>query len=99
MSSRRSRRLSGSWSSAATPGDNVVLISYGATVRAQPTALIYDEQDKAAIHRQINELKAEGDWTYTAAAIPKGLAEAKRLDDAQGANKHQQAHKAGDLAH
>ncbi len=31
---------------------------------------------------------ARGDWTYTAAAIQEGLAEARRLDDAQGGSKH-----------
>jgi len=73
---------------ATTAGDNVVLISYDAVVRTNPTSLIYGPQDKAALHRQIDELKAEGDYTYTAAAIQKGLAEAKRLDDAQGDLKH-----------
>jgi len=73
---------------ACNAGDNVVLISYSATATSQPTALIYDRQDKLAIHRQIDALVAEGDWTYTALAIQRGLAEAKRLDDAQGADKH-----------
>jgi hypothetical protein len=73
---------------ACDAGDNVVLISYDATVREYPAALIYGQQDKEAMYRQIDDLKAEGDWTYTAAAIQKGLEEAKRLDDAQTANKH-----------
>lgn len=73
---------------ACNPGDNVVLISYDTTVRAHPTALIYGQQDQVALHRQIDELKAEGDYTYTSAAIQMGLAEAKRLDDAQGSAKH-----------
>lgn len=73
---------------ACRPGDNVVLISYDADVRAYPTALIYDREDILALYRQIEGLNAVGKWTYTAAAIQKALAEASRLDSAQGDRRH-----------
>lgn len=73
---------------ACGPGDNVILIPYDADVRARATAVIYDKQDKAAIRAEIDAMSAPGIWTYTAAAIQKGLEEAKRLDEAQGTGKH-----------
>ncbi|MGB9606161.1 MAG: VWA domain-containing protein, partial [Bryobacteraceae bacterium] len=72
----------------ANAGDNVILISYDATVQAYPAALINDQRDKDRLKAIVDRLPAKGDWTYTAAAIQEGLAEAKRLDDAQGAHKH-----------
>lgn len=74
--------------SASNPGDNILLISYDADVRSRPPAAIYGQQDKEAIHREIDGLSATGSWTYTAAALQKGLEEAKRLDEAQGGGKH-----------
>ena len=73
---------------ACGPGDNVILIPYDSDVRARATAVIYDKQDKAAIRAEIDALNAPGLWTYTAAAIQKGLDEARRLDEAQGTGKH-----------
>lgn len=73
---------------ACGPGDNIILIPYDADVRARATAVIYDKQDKAAIRAKIDALNAPGLWTYTAAAIQKGLEEARRLDEAQGTGKH-----------
>jgi hypothetical protein len=75
----------------AGPGDSVVLIAYDTTVQAYPTTLINDEQDKTRLKALVDQLRAKGDWTYTAAAIQAGMAEARRLDDAQGANKHTKA--------
>lgn len=69
-------------------GDHVVLIPYDAEVRAQPTVVIQDDRDKQRLKRLVDGMVAKGDWTYTAAAIQEGLAEAKRLDDAQGGSKH-----------
>lgn len=73
---------------ASELGDNVVLISYDTDTRPRPAAVIYGVQDKAALKVEIDALNANGQWTYTAAAIERGLEEAKRLDDAQGAGKH-----------
>ncbi len=73
---------------ASGPGDNVVLIPYDADVRPRPAAVIYGDQDKAALKAEIDALSANGQWTYTAAAIQRGLGEAKRLDDAQATGKH-----------
>jgi len=73
------------------PGDNVVLIPYEATVQAYPTTLINDERDKQRLKVLVDRLSAQGKWTYTAAAIEAGLAEAKRLEDAQGASQHTKA--------
>lgn len=75
----------------ANIGDSVVLISYDATVQAYPTTLINDQQDKERLKVLVDQLRAKGDWTYTAAAIQAGLAEAKRLDNAQGADRHTKA--------
>ncbi len=74
--------------SSSNPGDNILLIPYDADVRSRPTAAIYGQQDKDSIHGEIDVMKAAGPWTYTAAALQKGLEEAKRLDEAQGTNKH-----------
>ena len=73
---------------ATGPGDNVLLIPYDTDVRARATVVVYGEPDKAALHSEIDALIAKGLWTYTAAAIQHGLGEAKRLDDAQGGDKH-----------
>jgi len=72
-------------------GDNVVLIPYEANVQAYPTTLINDERDKQRLKVLVDRLSAQGKWTYTAAAIEAGLAEAKRLEDAQGASQHTKA--------
>jgi hypothetical protein len=73
---------------ASGPGDNVLLIPYDADVRARATAIIYGQPDKNALHGEIDAMKAAGLWTYTAAAIQKGLEEARRLDEAQAGGKH-----------
>ncbi|MFZ5926310.1 MAG: VWA domain-containing protein [Acidobacteriota bacterium] len=75
----------------AAVGDNVVLIAYDATVDAYPTTLINDREDKERLKVLIDQLRAKGDWTYTAAAIQAGMAEARRLHEAQGAAKHTKA--------
>ncbi len=69
-------------------GDNVILIPYDSDVRAGATSVVYDQQDKDAIRAEIESMKAAGLWTYTAAAIQKGLEEARRLDELQGSKKH-----------
>ncbi len=73
---------------ATGPGDNVLLIPYDTDVRPRATVVVYGEPDKAALHSEIDALIAKGLWTYTAAAIQHGLDESKRLDDAQGGDKH-----------
>jgi hypothetical protein len=69
-------------------GDNVVLITYDAGVRVYPTATIGTENDKDSLKNVIDSLNADGPWTYTAAAVERGLAEANRLDNVEGISKH-----------
>lgn len=78
------KRVLKEWISSAQVGDHVLLITYDATVKARPTAQILGEPDKKAIAREIDDMVAKGAWTYTAEALRYGLAEAARLDDAQG---------------
>src|SRR5262245_9435235 len=49
-------------------GDNVVLITYDSEVHVYPTAAIYGPEDKVALKRQIDGLRANGQWTHTTAA-------------------------------
>ena len=66
------------------PGDLAQLISYGENVSVQSPTVIYGEDDRRRVNAQIDAIKANGKYTYTAKALRDALREATRLESAQG---------------
>ena len=50
-------------------GDTVTLVNYDTETTVFPTVEINSEQDKQALKSQLASLRADGNWTYTAAMI------------------------------
>ncbi len=61
-------------------GDELVLITYAETVELRPTVLVNGPEDRARLKEEIDRVQANGEWTYTSAAVARALAEAERLD-------------------
>lgn len=63
-------------------GDTVSLIAFADAPRAFPTVTIRGETERERFFGLLQNVEADGDWTYTARALQVGLAEAARLDSA-----------------
>lgn len=61
-------------------GDNYTLITFGESVMSYPTVTLRDAEDRKRVNNIINNLIANQNWTFTAAALKAGLEEANRLE-------------------
>lgn len=66
------------------PGDLAQIIFYGSDVVVQSPTVIYGEDDRRRVDSQIDAIKANGKYTFTAKALYDAIHEATRLETAQG---------------
>lgn len=61
-------------------GDTVTLVSYDSQARVHPTVTLHSETERQRLYHLIDQLRADGAYTFTAEALRAGLAEAARLE-------------------
>jgi hypothetical protein len=64
-------------------GGSFVLVSYHAEVRLLPAVAIYGDRERNYARKAIDDLVANGNFTFTAQAVTEALKEAQRLHEAQ----------------
>lgn len=62
-------------------GDTVTLIPFDSRALVHPTVTLYSETERQRLFAVVDQLVADGKYTYTAEALRAGLSEAGRLDE------------------
>lgn len=62
-------------------GDTVTLIPFDSRALVHPTVTLYSETERQRLFALVDQLVADGKYTYTAEALRAGLTEAGRLDE------------------
>lgn len=63
-----------------SPGDTVTVIAFDSSVKVQPTVTIHGDTEISRVDGLIDDLRADGAWTFTAKALRNALEEAARLE-------------------